>query len=206
MGSSEGFRGSSKSWNISTIVDEQERSIGGRSLLRIGSKKSAVFLHRHDLYRLCRIGIQLPPERPIHDSIIAEQMAKRKPEIKMRTFGIYSKWDGDSKELPRFTRSTTRVRAKIGVEFGFVVDVKNCKNRQLHYCIDHPGILDADGKKRPPFDGMVYVKTNDWKFYLGDTIWEPVDDKLGDWRLTLEMDDQLVAEKTFQLHLDDQES
>ncbi len=124
----------------------------------------------------------------------------------MRTYGIYTHWDSDSKELPRITEVTTRVRAKIDVEFGFVVTVKGAKNRQLDYCIDHPGILDADGARRPPFTGTVYVKTNDWDFYLGDTIWEPISDKLGDWRMTLEMDGNIVAAKTFELYLDDASS
>ena len=121
----------------------------------------------------------------------------------MRTFGIYTQWDSDSKELPRFSESTTRVRAEIDVEFGFVVNIKGCKNQQLHYCIDHPGILDANGDRRPPFDGFVYVKTNDWDFYLGDTIWEPIGDKLGDWRMTLELEGKIVAEKTFELYVDE---
>tara|TARA_R110002073_G_scaffold11898_1_gene53568 strand:+ start:8372 stop:8809 length:438 start_codon:yes stop_codon:yes gene_type:complete len=131
-------------------------------------------------------------------------MAKRKPEIRMRTFGIYTQWDADSKELPRFCKSTTSVRAEVGVEFGFVVNIKNAKNQSLRYCIDHPGILDPEGKKRPPFDGIVYVKQNDWNFYLGDTIWEPIEDKLGLWQLTIEMDEKIVAEKTFELYRDDE--
>lgn len=126
-------------------------------------------------------------------------MAKRKPEISMRTYGIYTRWDSEAKELPRITDVTTRVGAKIDVEFGFVVNVKGAKNQELYYCIDHPGILDASGIVRPPFDGTVYVKTNDWNFYLGDTIWEPISDKLGDWRMTLEIDGKVVAEKTFEL-------
>ena len=131
-------------------------------------------------------------------------MAKRKTEIEMRTYGIYTQWDSDSKDLPRFSECTTRVRAEIDVEFGFVVNIKGGKNQQLHYCIDHPGILDASGVRRPPFDGFVYVKTNDWDFYLGDTIWEPVEDKVGDWRMTLELDGKIVADKTFELYLDDE--
>ncbi|MGI9467443.1 MAG: DUF3859 domain-containing protein, partial [Rubripirellula sp.] len=55
------------------------------------------------------------------------------------------------------------------------------------------------GKRRPPFDGMVYIKKNDWDFYLGDTIWEPINDKLGNWRMTLELDGKVVADKTFEL-------
>ena len=126
-------------------------------------------------------------------------MAKRKPEIRMHTYGIYTAWDADSKDLPRFKSATTRIPAKIGIEFGFVVEIRNCKNEQLYYCIDHPGILDASGKRRRPFDGTVYVKTNDWKFFLGDTVWEPVNDKIGDWRLSVELGGEIVAEKTFEL-------
>ncbi|MFG0261270.1 MAG: DUF3859 domain-containing protein [Novipirellula sp. JB048] len=127
-------------------------------------------------------------------------MAKRKPQIRMRTFGIYAHWDAESKELPRFIQSTTRVRAKVGIEFGFVVNLKHAKNQLLHYCIDHPGILDAEGNRRPPFTGEVYVKQNDWNFYLGDTIWEPIEDKLGPWRLSIELEGTIVAEKTFELY------
>lgn len=129
-------------------------------------------------------------------------MAKRKPEITMTSFGIYTQWNRESKDLPRVSEFTTRVRAEIDVEFGFVINIKGAKNQKLHYCIAHPDIPDADGTVRPPFDGTVYVKTNDWDFYLGDTIWEPVHDKLGDWRMTLELNGKIIAEKTFELHDD----
>ena len=126
-------------------------------------------------------------------------MAKRKPEFRIRTFGIYTTWDKESKDLPKITEIATIVPATIDIEFGFIVNIKWAKNQQLRYCIDHPGILDADGNRRPPFDGFVFVKTNDWDFYLGDTIWEPITDKLGDWRMTVELDGRVVAEKTFEV-------
>jgi hypothetical protein len=126
-------------------------------------------------------------------------MAKRKPEIRMKSYGIYSNWDAGARELPQIAEFTTRVRAQLDVEFGFVVNIKGAKNQRLEYCIYHPDIPDADGVVRAPFDGTVYVKTNDWDFYLGDTIWAPVENKLGDWRMTLELDGKLVAEKTFEL-------
>ncbi|TWT76502.1 hypothetical protein CA13_69970 [Planctomycetes bacterium CA13] len=126
-------------------------------------------------------------------------MAKRKPIVRMRSYGLYSHWDAESKELPQFMQSTIQIVAKIGVEFGFVINVKGGKNEVLDYCIEHPGIKDAKGKVRAPFDGCVYVKQNDWNFYLGDTIWEPVDDKRGDWRMFVEIDGNIVAEKTFEL-------
>ncbi len=128
-------------------------------------------------------------------------MPKRKLEVRLRSCGIYTQWDADSKALPKFVEATHRIRAEVGVEFGFVVDIRGGKNRQLDYCIDHPGILDAEGKRREPFDGSVYVKQNVWKFFLGDTIWEPVEDKLGDWRLTLEIDGEIVADETFELYV-----
>lgn len=130
-------------------------------------------------------------------------MAKRKVEVRLRSCGIYTDWDKESKRLPRFKAATRRVRADVGVEFGLIVDIRGAKNKELTFCIDHPGILDAEGKRRPPFDGTVFVKQNDWKFFLGDTIWEPVDDKLGDWRMTLELDGKVVADETFELYLDE---
>lgn len=120
----------------------------------------------------------------------------------MKSFGIYDSWNSEAKELPRIVEFTTMVRAELDVEFGFIVNITGAKNQELDYCIYHPGILGKDGEVRAPFDGTVFVKTNDWNFYLGDTIWEPVEDKLGDWRMTLKIDGDLIAEKTFLLHLD----
>lgn len=129
-------------------------------------------------------------------------MAKRKAEIRLRSYGIYSKWDKASKELPKLLQATTRIRADVDVEFGFVVNIKGAKNKQLEYCIAHPGIRDLNGAIRPPFDGTVYVRKNDWNFFLGDTIWEPIQDKLGAWRMTLRMDERVIAEKIFELYVD----
>ena len=126
-------------------------------------------------------------------------LAKKKIETRMRTFGIHSKWDGESKELPRFIRSTTTIPARVDVEFGFIVNIKGAKNQELFFCIDHPGIKDEQGKTRAPFDGSVYVKTNDWNFYLGDTVWDPIEDKLGPWQMWLEIDGNIIAEKTFEV-------
>lgn len=126
-------------------------------------------------------------------------MAKRKPDLRMRSYGIYTQWESDSKELPDLKEVTTDIPAHIDVEFGFIVNIKWAKNSELFFCIDHPGILDAQGRRRAAFDGSVFIKTNDWHFFLGDTIWEPIQDKLGPWHLTLELEGKRVAEKTFTL-------
>lgn len=124
-------------------------------------------------------------------------MAKSKPIFRIRTFGTYTQWDAESRDLPKALENTTRIPAVVDVEFGFVVNVKSGKNERLKFCIDHPQIKDADGNIRPPFTGDVYVRSNDWNFFLGDTIWEPFHDKLGHWHLSVTWNSDVVAEKTF---------
>lgn len=123
----------------------------------------------------------------------------RRPEVSIRSYGIYTRWDAESKDLPRVQEFTTTVPAVVDIEFGFIVNIRSGKNQQLDYCIHHPGIRDDSGKVRLPFDGTVYVKGNDWDFYLGDTIWLPISDKLGPWRMTVGMDGDILAEKTFDI-------
>lgn len=127
-------------------------------------------------------------------------MPKKKVEVRLRSCGIYEHWDPESSELPRFLEATSKVRAVIGVEFGLVINIQGAKNKQLHFCIHHPGIKDSNGQVRDPFDGTVYVKKNDWNFYLGDTVWEPIEDKLGCWRMTVELDGKMLADESFDVH------
>ena len=133
-------------------------------------------------------------------------MPKRKPKYRVRSYGIYTKWDSNSKDLPRIQQFTTDVPATLDIEFGLILQIEGAKNEILDYCIYHPDIPDDDGNIRAPFDGQVYVKSNDWNFYLGDTIWEPIDTKLGDWRMTIEFQGKIIAEKTFHVSLPDHSS
>jgi len=127
-------------------------------------------------------------------------MARLKPEFRLRTWGIYTPWDSSAKEIPSILEVTTRVPAVVDVEFGFVLNVRKGRTAELDYCIDHPGILDASGQPRPPFTGSVHVKTSDWDFFLGDTIWNPLSDKLGDWHLSVRFEGHVVAEKSFHIY------
>jgi hypothetical protein len=54
-----------------------------------------------------------------------------------------------------------------------------------------------------PFEGNVIVRNNDWKFYLSDTIWLPVDDKVGEWHMYIQYNNSVVAEQKFEVTLDD---
>ncbi len=124
-------------------------------------------------------------------------MAKYKPVIKVQTYGIHSQWQSKSKELPTIKAFTTDIPAEIDIEFGFIVNIKKARGAKIRYCIEHPGILDDAGKVRAPFAGEMHVTNNDWDFYLGDTVWAPIADKCGPWRMTIELDDKILAEKTF---------
>ena len=63
--------------------------------------------------------------------------AKKKPKIKMRSYGIYTKWDSESKALPRITEFTDRIPAEIDIEFGFIVKITGAKNQELDLSLIH---------------------------------------------------------------------
>lgn len=131
-------------------------------------------------------------------------MAKRSVLVEMSSYGIYSTWDSKSKQLPKIQEFTTEVPAEIDVEFGYIVNIKKAKGEKIRYCIYHPNITTDKGEILEPFDGEEYVGNNDWDFYLGDTIWAPVDNKIGNWRMTIELKGQVIADKTFHLHAKDE--
>lgn len=130
-------------------------------------------------------------------------MAKSKPQIKMQSFGIYNQWDAKAKTLPKIQKFTTDIEAQVDIEFGFIINIKKAKGEKIHYCIYHPNIPDENGTPLPPFDGEEYIKNNDWDFYLGDTIWRPIENKLGLWRMTIELNGKVIAEQSFTLQEDE---
>ena len=121
------------------------------------------------------------------------------PKVEIVSYGRYTQWDREKKELPDLVDLTTNVKAEIGVEFGMIVEIFQAKGRFLDFRIDHPPFRDADGNIEPAFEGSYQIRNNPYAFFLGDTIWEPVEDKLGPWTMTVFIDGQKVASKTIQL-------
>jgi hypothetical protein len=103
-------------------------------------------------------------------------MAKSKPVFKIKSFGIYNQWNAKEKKLPEIQEFTTNIKASLDVEFGFIINIKKAKCEK-----------------------EVYITNNDWDFYLGDTIWLPIENKLGLWRMTIELKGDVIAEKKFSL-------
>lgn len=126
-------------------------------------------------------------------------MARKKPEVILHSHGLYDGWDRGGKDLPNLVRITTEIEAALEVEFGYVLRIRNARNSKITFRIEHPPFKGDDGEIAPPFDGELYVKTNDFRFFLGDTVWKPVVDKRGAWRLITWLDGAMVADKTLML-------
>lgn len=126
-------------------------------------------------------------------------MAKRKINITMYSYGEYSKWDRQSKEIPKILDITTVIKATIGTEFGYVLHIKQGKGETLTFEINHPPFKDEKGQIRPSFTGEQFIRTNDFQFFLGDCIWEPLEDKLGKWEITTFHKGKVVAHKIFNI-------
>lgn len=126
-------------------------------------------------------------------------MPRKKIETKFKSYGIYTAWEKDSKELPKILEFTTKIPAKVGIEFGYVINIKSARGKKIDFCIDHPPFKDSLGETAPPFIGIEYIDSNNFNFFLGDTIWLPVEDKTGQWKLTCEIDGKQIAQKTFDI-------
>jgi hypothetical protein len=133
-------------------------------------------------------------------------MKKSKATFTIENFGIYKGFSANSKTLPKLASCTQRVIAEVDVEFGLILRAKQAKGEVIHWCIDHPNICDKRGRPMAKFEGKEYIRNNDWQFYLGDTLWLPLEDKLGDWHMYFSFKGEVVVEKTFEVSLDDLET
>ena len=117
------------------------------------------------------------------------------PSVEILSYGIYSHWDRESKELPELVEMTDEIKARTDLEFGMVLEIRGAKGRFLSFRIDHPPFRDKSGHIAPPFEGNYQVKSSPFRFFLGDSIWEPLEDKKGQWSLHVFFDDAIVATK-----------
>ena len=126
-------------------------------------------------------------------------MKRKNPSFKMYSFGNYSYWDRESKAIPKILEFTTEMEATPGIEFGYVLYIKHGKGETVNFKIEHPPFTDENGNIMPPFTGEQFIRTNDFEFYIGDCIWEPVENKRGNWEITTFYKGKIIAQKTFKL-------
>ena len=128
-------------------------------------------------------------------------MAKRKITAGIYSYGIYTSWDRESKELPKILEITNRIPVIPGIEFGCVIRIKGAKGKTIRFRIDHPPFKDETGETAPPFTGEYFINSNDYEFFLGDTVWEPYEDKAGTWELSTFLDGKRLSYKKLTLEL-----
>jgi hypothetical protein len=128
-------------------------------------------------------------------------MAKTKKEIIVKTehYGLYAKWSNSCETLPKFLKYTTEIPARFEAEFGFTLLIKNGKNRSVDYTVIHPPFRDENGNIEPPFTGSLPIRKSPFRVYVGDTLWEPIEDKIGTWRFIAKIDNKIVEDKTFNI-------
>lgn len=128
-------------------------------------------------------------------------MARQMVTVKMANYGLYDGWNRESKELPRFVKFTTDIPARLDIEFGYILEIKGGKRKKLTFEMFHPlDLHTAEGEIMPDiFTGEVIIPQNEYRFFLGDTVWSPMDEKCGAWRLKTYIDGKLVADKTLWL-------
>ncbi len=129
-------------------------------------------------------------------------MPRKIIDIKMESWGIYTQWDRQSKALPKIKKFTDSVPVELDVEFGYILHIKGAKGKLVEFVMKHPPFTDDEGNVRPDFEGSEYISSNDWRFFLGDTVWLPLEDKCGEWLLLTYLDGKEIARKSFQLYLE----
>ena len=128
-------------------------------------------------------------------------MSKQKPIIQIESYGLYSKWNRNSKDLPAIKEFTVNIPAVEDNEFGYILHIKKGKGLKIHFSINHPNITDEKGQIMPPFTGEVFINSNDFRFYIGDCIWAPVENKTGNWEIVTLLNNSCIASKTFNVYL-----
>ena len=122
-------------------------------------------------------------------------MAKRNVKIKIVNYGIYDKFDHDNEDLPTLVEFAEKIPAKLDIEFGMIVNIRKARGEVIEWRIDHPEFDDSRGNPAPPFEGEFYVNSPEYKFFLGDTIWEPIETKQGAWELSIMWQGNVLARK-----------
>lgn len=122
----------------------------------------------------------------------------------MQSWGIYSPWDRNDRSLPKIRKFTDTVPAELDIEFGYILHIRGAKGKQIEFIMKHPPFTDDAGNIRPDFEGVHFINSNDWQFFLGDTVWAPIADKCGTWTLITFLDGKEIARKEFHLIFPDE--
>lgn len=121
----------------------------------------------------------------------------KKFSVEIESYGLYSKWNKESRGLPKIQEFTSTIHAVADNEFGMILRIRKGKGATIEYLIKHPPLTNAKGETEPGFTGEYLVTSNDYRFYIGDSIGEPVEDKKGTWQIIVYYYNEIIAQKKF---------
>jgi hypothetical protein len=120
-----------------------------------------------------------------------------KYEFEVESYGRYTQWDNNSKELPKIKKFTTTIEAEEDIEFGCILRIKKAKGNIINFTINHPKFKDSSGKTAAPFTGEYFINSNNFRFFIGDRIWLPLEDKKGTWEIIVKIGKDTLLRKNF---------
>lgn len=126
-------------------------------------------------------------------------MPKRKIKISIANYGEYTTWNKKSRQMPKLLRYTDTIEAIEGNEFGIIINVDHAKGKVLEFIIKHPPLLNPQGNRIPQFKGELYVNSIHTQFFVGDGIWLPLEDKIGEWEVIILLDNKEMVSKKFMI-------
>jgi|SRR5690554_746464 hypothetical protein len=131
---------------------------------------------------------------------MANPESKILSSVTMLHYGEYEQWNRSSKKLPSLKHICTDIPVHLNAEFGYTLLIKGLKGKTISFTIQHPPFKDEHGNISPDFTGEVFINSNAFTFYLGDCIWEPIEDKIGLWRLITHIENICIADKTLNIY------
>lgn len=123
--------------------------------------------------------------------------SKKKFEVIIESYGLYTQWNSNDRELPKIVEFTNVIRAYEGNEFGMILRIRKGKGVKLDYNITRPAIQIGSNRAENDLGGKHIIRSNDYKFFVGDCINPPLEDKLGKWIISIYSEGVLLAKKTF---------
>lgn len=131
-------------------------------------------------------------------------MPRRSPDIKLISRGLYTAFKRDSNKLPRLIEATRIVPASLDSEFGCIIEVRGGRGLILPFTIEHPTFTDEQGQTVPTFEGEFFIDANEYRMFVGDTLWEPLENKVGRWTIRVFHEEQAVIHEWFDVVLQEE--
>lgn len=118
----------------------------------------------------------------------------------MESYGIYTLLDKSSEELPQILEFTRKIPVSESIEFGVILKIKGHRGGVIDFTIEHPRWIE-NGKVMPDFRAQLPIKSNDFRAFLGDTFWQPLENKVGKWTIRARFEGKQFLNESFEMYL-----